>query len=275
MEIKDISVIITTFKSENKIYTCIDSLPKTIKILVLENSNDEEFKRKLTSRYSNVECILIGENKGYSVANNIGLSKITSKYALLLNPDTIVRKNSLENFLNLANNNSDFWLIGPANNQTQKINNEKILSVKNIKGFAMFFNLEKFNNSFFDENFFLYFEEIDLCRNIIKRNGKIYICSNIVIDHDGASSVDSKNKLSLEKNRNWHWMWSTFYYHKKHNGFLIALLNILPKLFTSLAKIFFFSVTFNNEKKEIYKSRFNGIMNSIQGKKSWYRPTLD
>ena len=71
MEIKDISVIITTFKSENKIYTCIDSLPKTIKILVLENSNDQEFKRKLSSRYSNVECILIGENRGYSVANNI------------------------------------------------------------------------------------------------------------------------------------------------------------------------------------------------------------
>ena len=31
----------------------------------------------------------------------------------------------------------------------------------------------------------------------------------------------------------------------------------------------------DNEKKEIYKSRFNVIMNSIQGKKSWYRPTLD
>ena len=43
MEIKDISVVITTFKSENKIYTCIDSLPKTIKILVLENSNDDGY----------------------------------------------------------------------------------------------------------------------------------------------------------------------------------------------------------------------------------------
>jgi GT2 family glycosyltransferase len=40
---------------------------------------------------------------------------------------------------------------------------------------------------FFDENFFLYFEEIDLCKRVKKNNGKIYLDKNIIIKHEGAS----------------------------------------------------------------------------------------
>ena len=42
MEIKDLSIVITTFKSENKIYSCLDTLPKKIRIIVVENSNNEK-----------------------------------------------------------------------------------------------------------------------------------------------------------------------------------------------------------------------------------------
>ena len=73
--------------------------------------------------------------------------------------------------------------------------------------------MEKFNQNFFDENF-LYFEEIDLCKNAIAKGGKIYLDKNIIISHDGASSVKTSEKIELEKSRNWHWMWSTFYFHK-------------------------------------------------------------
>ena len=40
-----------------------------------------------------------GENNGYAVANNIGLKKVKTKYALVLNPDTILEKNALKIFL--------------------------------------------------------------------------------------------------------------------------------------------------------------------------------
>ena len=73
MNIKDLSVVITTFKSEKKIYSCLDSLPKNITIIVIENSNDENFKKELKLKYPDINCILTGENKGYSTANNIGL----------------------------------------------------------------------------------------------------------------------------------------------------------------------------------------------------------
>ena len=42
METKDISIVITTYKSENKIYNCLNSLPKLAKIIVVENSKDEK-----------------------------------------------------------------------------------------------------------------------------------------------------------------------------------------------------------------------------------------
>jgi GT2 family glycosyltransferase len=277
MEIKDISVVIATFKSEGKIFSCLDSLPRNIRILVIENSNDEKFKNKLNKKYPYVECILTGENKGYSSANNIGLLKVKTKYALVLNPDTIVEKDTFESFLITANKYPDFWLIGPGNNQldNKKNGEKKISEVENIKGFAIFFNLEKFKNSFFDENYFLYFEEIDLCKNVKKNNGKIYIDPSIKIFHEGASSVDHQFKIELEKNRNWHWMWSTFYFHKKYKGFVIAFIIIFPKLISSLFKTIFFQLIFNKKKKDIYSKRLSGITNSILGKKSWHRPTID
>ena len=277
MDIKDISIVITTYKSESKLYSCLNSLPQSAKIIVVENSNDVKFKQRLNIRYPNIECILTGENKGYSVANNIGLSQVTSKYSLVLNPDTVVEKNTLNNFLETAKHYPDFWLIGPSNHQANEnpLGNKKVFEVNNLKGFAIFLNMEKFKKKFFDENYFLYFEEIDLCKKVKINNGKIYLDQGLKIYHEGGSSVDVKYKDELEKNRNWHWMWSTFYFHKKYKGFLIALIIIFPKLFSSFLKTIFFQLTLNKQKKDIYLNRLSGISNSILGKNSWRRPKID
>jgi N-acetylglucosaminyl-diphospho-decaprenol L-rhamnosyltransferase len=277
MNLKDISVIITTFKSEDKIFSCVDSISKNIRILVIENSNNVKFKQEVESKYSNVECILTGANKGYSAANNLGLLKVNTKYALVLNPDTKIEKNAIENFFTSANKISDFWLMGPDQDHVEEIylEKDKVIEVGNLKGFAIFFNMQKFNKNFFDENFFLYFEEIDLCEKVKKNNGKIYLDSTIKISHEGGSSVNLLFKEELEKNRNWHWMWSTFYFHKKYKGFFIALIIIFPKLFSSFLKTIFYTIIFNKKKRDIYFHRFSGIINSILGKKSWHRPRLD
>ena len=97
----------------------------------------------------------------------------------------------------------------------------------------------------------------------------------IIIDHEGGGSVKLSSAVELEKNRNWHWMWSTFYFHKKYQGFLIALIMVIPKLFTSIFKVIFYSLIFNKNLKNLYLCRLSGLFNSIIGKKSWYRPRLD
>ena len=277
METNDLTVVIVTLKSEDVIFSCLDSIPNHIKVLVVENSNNKKFKEKLEEKYRNVNCIIAGENTGYAVGNNIGLRKVNTKYGLILNPDTELKKDTILNFFKTTELIPEFWLIGPGNNQVKAKNfdDNGLLEVDNLKGFAIFLNISKFKKIFFDENFFLYFEEIDLCKDLKKRGGKIYLSKKIVIDHLGASSVKSNKNLELEKNRNWHWMWSTFYFHKKYKGFIIALLIILPKIFSSLIKIIFYQIIFNKEKRNIFVCRLNGIINSILGKKSWYRPSLD
>ena len=277
MESKDISIVIVTFKSEDIISKCLKSIPNDIKVIIVENSKNEKFKKDLENNYKNVDCILTGNNKGYAAANNIGLNIVKTKYALVLNPDCILTHEAISNFFITANKVQDFYLIGPAQNQMNNIDfkNTNFIEVENIKGFAIFFNMSKFSNKFFDENYFLYFEEIDLCKYVKKNNGKIYLDKNIIIKHEGASSVKKLKKIELEKNRNWHWMWSTFYFHKKHKGFLLALIIILPKLISSFFKIIIYMLILNKEKHSIYVCRLSGIFNSIVGKKSWYRPSID
>ena len=244
---------------------------------MVENSDNGNFKKKIESDYDNVRCILTGKNYGYAKANNIGLNLVKTKYALVLNPDTTLEKGAIKNFLNTTKLKKDFWLMGPASGQMINLDfkDSDLKEVDNIKGFAIFFNMSKFNKEYFDENYFLFFEEIDLCKKVKKNKGKIYLNRKIIINHEGASSVSKRNEFELEKNRNWHWMWSTFYYQKKYKGLILALIIISPKFFSSLIKTLFYLLILNHEKKDIYYCRLSGIFNSILGKKSWYRPSLD
>ena len=85
-------------------------------------------------------------------------------------------------------------------------------------------NLNNFENfKYFDENIFLYLENDDLCKRITDNNENIYIVPKSKIKHLGASAVDKKYAHQIELSRNWHWVWSKFYFNKKHYGFLNAL----------------------------------------------------
>ena len=84
MSIKDITVIITSFRSGKKINNCLNSINREIKVLLVENSNDSNIKNNIEKEFSNVECILTGANFGYGKSNNIGLKRVTTKYALIL-----------------------------------------------------------------------------------------------------------------------------------------------------------------------------------------------
>ena len=275
-----ITIVINTFKSEDKIYSCLDSISSDYKKIIIENSNNISFKNSIESKYLNVECILTGENLGYANGNNLGLSKVKSKYALILNPDAVLDKNTIGNFLASVDKINDFAILGPAKqDEFSKVDifkdKENLFEVDQLKGFAMFLNLKEFKDiGFFDKNFFIYLEEIDLCKRIREKNKKIYLDKNIIIHHLGGSSHNESINLEMELSRNWHWMWSTFYFNKKHYGYFSALISISGKFFSSLFKMFFYLIIFNKEKRQIYFQRFTGLLNSIIGKKSWYRPKV-
>ena len=281
MSNKDITVVITSFKSGQIIKNCLNSIDRDCKVILVENSGDLDFKKKIEQEFANVECILTGKNLGYGKANNIGLKKVTSKYALILNPDTILQSDTIKNFFESTKRVSKFAIIAPFV-QEEKDENKKIntdtsnpIQVKNVKGFAMFLNISEFQQiGFFDENFFFYFEEIDLCKRLINHQKRIYLEPSIIINHTGGKSHDIVLNKTMELSRNWHWMWSTFYYHKKHKGFFISFLIILPKLISAAFKALLYSLFLNRDKKEIYNHRLLGLVNAIMGKDSWYRPKV-
>ena len=107
-----------------------------------------------------------------------------------------------------------------------------------------------------------------------KPNLKLLFIKKAKINHLGGKSPSSFYAKEIEYSRNWHWMWSKFYFNKKHKGFLIAFFIIMPNLFSGTLKYFFYLLIFNSYKKKIYFMRISGILNSILGKKSWYRPEV-
>tara|TARA_Y100000590_G_scaffold56370_1_gene59105 strand:- start:23 stop:535 length:513 start_codon:yes stop_codon:yes gene_type:complete len=155
-----------------------------------------------------------------------------------------------------------------------KLENILPIEVKNVKGFAMFLNMSEFKEvGFFDESFFFYFEEIDLCKRLTDLGKKIYLIPEIKIDHGGGVSHDESINDEMELSRNWHWMWSTFIFHKKYKGFYVSFLIILPKLISAIIKVLIYTLIFN-KKKKIYYQRLSGLINAIIGKNSWYRPNV-
>ena len=278
LNLNNITFVIVTFKSEKIIHECINSLPINSNKIVIENSKNIELKKELESKYDNIE-VIINENLGMGASNNIGIKKSKTKYAFIINPDTKFNNDTLKKIFEASEFINDFVIISPINSDQNYPNykiskdnkniNENIISVDYVDGFSMLINKEKFkDDDFFDENFFLYLENTDLCLRAKKRDQNIFVIKNSFITHLGAASITSKN---LEYLRNWHWMWSKFYFNKKHYGYFNAFLKIISNLTSAIFKYVFYLILFNSHKKKIYLMRLCGLYNSIIGKKSWFR----
>ena len=289
---KNLSVVIVSFYSQEVIHNCIKSIDDEIMVIVVDNSSDRNFKIALENEYKNVRCILSSENLGMGAGNNLGLNYVQTDFAFILNPDVILEKNTIDEIIIASKKLDHFGLIAPVSNNEDylnyKIDKKKHslidisfpFQVKSIDGFAMILNLKKMkqlddfkNNKFFDENIFLYLENDDLCKRIIDNEEKIYVVPNSKINHLGASAVNKKYKDQIEISRNWHWIWSKFYFNKKHNGYLIAIINGLPTFLSSILKFSFYSLL-NHKKKNIYFYRASGYLSALFGKKSYFRPKI-
>ena len=269
----DLTIVIVSFKSGEILDKCIKSIDNKYQIIVVENSLDHSLKSKLEKSHLNVNCVIPEKNLGYGAGNNLGIKLAKSKYVLILNPDTILLHNTIEKLNQATKKIKDFAILGPKIYGENDNERQDYKSVEYIKGFAILFNKEKFTKiGYFDEKYFLYFEEIDLCRKIIKSGFKIYCINDALIKHEGGKSHERKYDFEMELSRNWHWMWSTFYYHKKNFGYLNGITKIYKNFFSSLIKIVIYFLIFNSEKRKIYLQRLSGIYNSIIGKPSWYRP---
>ena len=292
ISIENITIVIVSFFSDGIIDQCIQSISKKIKIIIVDNSNNKKFKDNIEKKYKNVQCILAQANLGMGEGNNLGLKLVKTDYAFILNPDVVLKKKAIDEIFKASKNIGAFGIMAPISNKNnypnykldqkldQNYNEFSSFKVKSVDGYAMLLNLKRLkklnifkNQNFFDENFFMYLENDDLCKRVLEKNEKIYIIPKSKIDHLGGRAVNKKYQHQIELSRNWHWIWSRFYFNKKHFGYFFALFNGLPIFLSALFKIIFY-VTFNKRKKDIYLHRALGFLNAVFGRKAHFRPKI-
>ena len=285
---QNLSVIIVSYKSDYVIENCINSIHSEIEIVVVDNSNNHQLKEKIETKYKNVKYILSKENLGMGAGNNLGIKNVNKDFVLILNPDVTLEKSSIDEMIIASQEIENFGIIAPLSDKSEYPNYTlkkktdfdpiKPFKVKSVDGYAMLLNLKKLKKLndfyFFDENFFLYLENEDLCLRLEKNDENIYIVPKSRIHHLGGKAVDPKYKNEIEYLRNWHWMWSKFYFNKKHYGYLIALFKVFKNLISAKIKFFYYLITFNTFKRKIYQMRLLGLMSSMIGKNSYYRPNI-
>ncbi len=282
----NLTFVIVTFNSRKVIYDCLNSLPKDFHKLIIENSSDEELKKELEQNYDKTEVVL-SKNIGMGAGNNLGIIRSNTQYVYVLNPDVVLKHDTILNINNSISEIDNFAILSPVSdnpdypnyrlnlNKSHNDSRSLIRDVEEIDGYSMIINKKFFiNNIFFDEKFFMYLENVDLCLRTKKENGKIFIIMNSKIHHLGAQAVDEKYSEQIELSRNWHWMWSKFYFNKKHRGIFVSSFSGLTSLLGNLLKYSIYLLTFN-KRRNIYRMRMSGVINALLGRQSWYRPEIN
>ena len=294
-----LTVIIVTYKTNKDILlNCLNSINKSVETIIIENSRYFKDKNKFLKKFPNLRILCSGSNLGYGAGNNIGFNKSKTNYNLVINPDIVCDKNLFTNIDKILNSKKNFSIIGcqylndkttmPAgffdktkNKEFKKSFFSKKQKIFNkvdwVTGCSMLINLEKFKDrNVFDENYFLFFEEFDLCKKVLKNNGLIFSSSNLKVHHlgfKGSFGADNSLLESATKVKNWHFMWSSFYFYRKNYNYFYALFKVSGKLFRSFFKLIFYSISFNTNKKNKYLYRFLGLMSGLITNKSFYRDT--
>ena len=278
---EDVTLVLLSHKSKSLILKFIQEIYKKFKIIIIDNSNDVELKKEIKQNYPNIKLEII-ENNGYGSAVNYASKLIKTNYFIISNPDIEgLNEKKIQEFVVYAKFLKDkFSSLGPRymnadpKSHIQSDSKIDIAEMKFLSGACMFFKKEKFDLlGGFDEKFFLYFEESDYCLRGFKKD-KNYQLNKIKVNHYKGSSVSIKSieeKNELQNLCTWHFIWSKFYYYKKHYSFILALIYFIPIILRIRFRIIFYILKKDKKNIDKYKTRWAGLINSIMNKKSFKR----
>ena len=111
-----LTIIIVNYNSKKVLFDCLKSIKDSgfndkYEILVIDNNSTESLK-DLENAFPWVIYYYNSSNQGFAAANNIGIKKSTGKYVLLLNPDTVVNKDSFAPMIEYLNTHDDVGIVG-------------------------------------------------------------------------------------------------------------------------------------------------------------------
>ena len=279
-KLNKISIVLVSFNSSSKLIKFIKKIPKETPIIIIDNSNDFKLK-KIFKKNKNVS-IYFRKNNGYGASINYAVKKTKTEYFFAIQPDVRgINKKSLITFFDYAKKLKDeFAVIGPHFLRAPKKGHFQtslkydIKKIHNVHGSTIFFNKKNFiKNKGFDSNIFLYWEETDYTKRALKKGFPAYQLNKVKVYHQKGKAVEVKNIVEKEKLKylySWHFIWSKFYYFKKHYGKFNALLYFIPILSRILLRISYYKIT-KNAKFLKYYYRWDGVKSSILEKKSFMR----
>lgn len=237
-------------------------------IWVVDNHSTDESQKMVRERFSTVHLIENSVNVGFARANNQAIEQCTGKYILMLNPDTMVEACALEVLVNFLEENPAAGAVGakllnqdgsmqvssypwptipreilrmfylnrifPYTEYPQtKWKTDVAQEVDVIIGACLLVRREVFDRiGYFDEDYFIYTEEVDLCYRIRRAGWRLYWVPQAEVVHIGGQStqqVPAEMFLNLYQ--------SKIKYFQKHFGNLAARTYILILVFASLLRI--------------------------------------
>jgi GT2 family glycosyltransferase len=246
---KDISLILVTYRSEKLIIKNMEMLKK-FPVVIIDNSNSDELE-KIIFDYRNINLIKSSKNLGYGAANNLAVSKASTPFILIINPDILINEDSISDlFKNFLNDPDNIGILGPSlydqkmyrrtNGSISYLDQLNGVNVSNLSNNIPSYNTcckflmgccylmrRDFFNSLggFDENFFMYFEDNDLCDRTLKKGKYIMeVPSSKFIHLENASS---KKKFLTDTKLSIIHKISSYIYLKKNNKVRFLIFHII------------------------------------------------
>jgi GT2 family glycosyltransferase/lipopolysaccharide/colanic/teichoic acid biosynthesis glycosyltransferase len=224
----DVSIIIVSYNSSDVLKPCLDSIRDQefageAEVIVVDNASVDGSPDLVRRQYPSVNLIANADNLGYSKGVNVGIRNARGRYLFILNPDTIVRRDSVQQLVDFMDANSDAGIVAPklvfhdGNVQlscrrfyTFKVmvlrrtplgrifknskavrdhlmldfDHETTREVDWMLGAAMFVRREAVEEvGLMDERFFLYFEDVDWCYRMKQHGMKVYYHPDSVVTH--------------------------------------------------------------------------------------------
>lgn len=232
---KDLSVVIVNYNSAAVIKSCLGPLANFGQIIVVDNASTDDSVERVRQVCANAIIILNSENFGYGTAVNQGISRVKTPYVLVINPDAILKAEAVESLISIAKTYKNTAIVAPLL-YSPKRGLELELKGPGGQGhhrteftpdgdFCTWFatgavwlcNMAAWRDvGGFDENIFVYGEDLDLCRRMTDSGYTIIFCSKARGDHLVSQSTATNTKIRWRKE--WNIVWSHLYLTKKYNG---------------------------------------------------------
>lgn len=231
-----VTVVLVTYHSAH----CLDALDALIAhcqhVVVSDNGSGDGTPAKARARWPHAVVLEHGRNLGFGTANNRALAQVKTPFAFLLNPDCEVTPDGLRALVRAAHDMPEAAILAPqlegapgqpdVNYRWPNVlwkssgpGADAPACVGFVVGAAMLFRLERFDGvGFFDERFFLYYEDDDLCLRLFQARRPIVVWPAVAAVHRARGSVKGSKPWKSEYLRGYHHAQSKLIYTAKHRS---------------------------------------------------------